>query len=62
MLTWAKTYEVYVCNGLTGDRWVPEGSSAPVGDSAETVMNPSVADTKRYNSLYEATDEVNGIC
>ena len=22
-------------------------------------MNPSVADTKRYNSLYEATDEMN---
>jgi len=24
------------------------------------VMSPPVADTKRYNSLYEATDEVNG--
>jgi len=24
------------------------------------VMNSSVADTKRYNSLYEATDEMNG--
>jgi len=23
-------------------------------------MNSSVADTKRYNSLYEATDEMNG--
>jgi len=25
------------------------------------VMNSSVADTKQYNSLYEATDDVNGV-
>ena len=30
-------------------------------ESAETVMNPSVADTKRYNLMDDATDAVNGI-
>ena len=38
----------------------PRGARAPVGGSAETVMNPSVADTERYSLIYEATDEVNG--
>jgi len=39
---------------------VGEGSLTPVACPRETVMNSSVADTKRYNSLYEATDGVNG--
>jgi len=39
----------------------PRGARAPVGGSAETVMNPSVADTKRYTLINEATDEVNGL-
>ena len=32
----------------------PRGARAPVGGSAETVMNPSVADTKRYTLINEA--------
>ena len=45
---------------ITGAPRVGEGSTAPVACPRETVMNPSVADTKRHNSLHEATDWVNG--
>jgi len=47
----------YVFNG---DCWVPEGSIAPVGGPAETVMNPSVADMEYHSPTHYATDEVNG--
>ncbi len=45
---------------FTGDLGVPEGGTAPVGGSEETVMNPTVPDMLQHSLTYEGTVQVNG--